>query len=405
LAESSVLGWEWHRSNKQKFNAVNEETILRRTYRTLAIAAGALAAASGAHAQSSVQLYGLMDLSFPTYITHADAKGNHLIGMGNADGEPWFSGSRWGLRGAEDLGGGTKLIFTLESEFVVANGNMEDPGQIFDRDAWVGIENDTYGKFTAGFQNTIARDAAAIYGDPYGSAKLRYEEGGWTNSNNFKQMIFYAAGATGTRYNNGLAWKKLFSNGIFASAGYAFSNSTSFASGSTYQAALGYNGGPFNVSAFYNHVNNTGFVDQTWSVGGNYTFGIARINAGYFRYLGNQGSLGQRQDNAWTVSFKLAPKGPFDYELGYQQMRVHNAAYNADGDIPNANTAHVFDATAGLHNGFKETLYASTFYHLSKRTELYLAGDYMRLHGGYTVGSTFGAKNQLELTTGVRTRF
>ena len=400
-----MLGWEWHRSNKQKFNAVNEETILRRTYRTLAIAAGALAAASGAHAQSNVQLYGLMDLSFPTYITHADAKGNHLIGMGNADGEPWFSGSRWGLRGAEDLGGGTKLIFTLESEFVVANGNMEDPGQIFDRDAWVGIENDTYGKFTAGFQNTIARDAAAIYGDPYGSAKLRYEEGGWTNSNNFKQMIFYAAGATGTRYNNGLAWKKLFSNGIFASAGYAFSNSTSFASGSTYQAALGYNGGPFNVSAFYNHVNNTGFVDQTWSVGGNYTFGIARINAGYFRYLGNQGSLGQRQDNAWTVSFKLAPKGPFDYELGYQQMRVHNAAYNADGDIPNANTAHVFDATAGLHNGFKETLYASTFYHLSKRTELYLAGDYMRLHGGYTVGSTFGAKNQLELTTGVRTRF
>ena len=399
-----MLGWEWHRSNKQKFNAVNEETILRRTYRTLAIAAGALAAASGAHAQSSVQLYGLMDLSFPTYITHADAKGNHVIGMGN-DGEPWFSGSRWGLRGAEDLGGGTKLIFTLESEFVVANGNMEDPGQIFDRDAWVGIENDTYGKFTAGFQNTIARDASAIYGDPYGSAKLRYEEGGWTNSNNFKQMIFYAAGATGTRYNNGLAWKKLFSNGIFASAGYAFSNSTSFASGSTYQAALGYNGGPFNVSAFYNHVNNTGFVDQTWSVGGNYTFGIARINAGYFRYLGNQGSLGQRQDNAWTVSFKLAPKGPFDYELGYQQMRVHNAAYNADGDIPNANTAHVFDATAGLHNGFKETLYASTFYHLSKRTELYLAGDYMRLHGGYTVGSTFGAKNQLELTTGVRTRF
>lgn len=399
-----MLRWEWHRSNKQKFNAVNEETILRRTYRTLAIAAGALAAASGAHAQSSVQLYGLMDLSFPTYITHADAKGNHVIGMGN-DGEPWFSGSRWGLRGAEDLGGGTKLIFTLESEFVVANGNMEDPGQIFDRDAWVGIENDTYGKFTAGFQNTIARDAAAIYGDPYGSAKLRYEEGGWTNSNNFKQMIFYAAGATGTRYNNGLAWKKLFSNGIFASAGYAFSNSTSFASGSTYQAALGYNGGPFNVSAFYNHVNNTGFVDQTWSVGGNYTFGIARINAGYFRYLGNQGSLGQRQDNAWTVSLKLAPKGPFDYELGYQQMRVHNAAYNADGDIPNANTAHVFDATAGLHNGFKETLYASTFYHLSKRTELYLAGDYMRLHGGYTVGSTFGAKNQLELTTGVRTRF
>jgi len=63
------------------------------------------------------------------------------------------------------------------------------------------------------------------------------------------------------------------------------------------------------------------------------------------------------------------------------------------------------DPTSGLHNGFKETLYGSVFYHLSKRTEVYLAGDYMRLHGGYTVGSTFGSTNQLELTTGVRTRF
>jgi predicted porin len=388
---------------RTQFQRSKEETILKKTYRTLALTAGALVA-TGAHAQSSVQLYGLMDLSVPTYITHADANGKHVLGMGN-DGEPWFSGSRWGLRGSEDLGGGNKLIFTLESEYVVANGQMEDPGQIFDRDAWVGLESDTIGKFTAGFQNTIARDASAIYGDPYGSAKLRYEEGGWTNSNNFKQMIFYAGSATGTRYNNGLAWKKLFNNGLFLSAGYAFSNSTAFATGSTYQAAIGYNGGPFNVSSFYSHVNNRGNTDQTWSVGGNYTFGIARLNAGYFRYLGNQGALGQRQDNAWTVSFKLAPKGALDYELGYQQMRVHNAAYNADGNIPNANLGGVFDPTQGVHNGFKETLYGSVFYHLSKRTELYVAGDYMKLHGGYTVGSTFGATNQLELTSGIRTRF
>jgi predicted porin len=104
------------------------------------------------------------------------------------------------------------------------------------------------------------------------------------------------------------------------------------------------------------------------------------------------------------VSFKLSPKGALDYELGYQQMRVHNAAYNADGDIPNANLG-AFDPTSGLHNGFKETLYGSIFYHLSKRTEVYLAGDYMKLHGGYTVGSTFGATNQIEVTSGIRTRF
>ena len=375
---------------------------MKQKYLAFAVAAGAMAASS-AHAQSNVQLYGLMDLSVPTYQSHADANGNHVIGMG-IGGEPWFSGSRWGLKGAEDIGNGTKIIFRLESEYRVSDGQMEDPGQLFDRDAWVGVENDTFGKLTAGFQNTIARDASAIYGDPYGSAQLTTEEGGWTNANNFKQMIFYAASATGTRYENGLAWKKLFSNGIFASAGYAFGNSTSFGSNANYQFALGYNGGPFNVSTFYSHVNREGFTNQSYSVGGNYTFGILRTNAGYFRYWGNQGALGQRQDNAWTVSFKLSPKGAFDYELGYQQMRVHNAAYNSDGDIPNANIG-AFDPTSGTHNGYKETLYGSIFYHLSKRTEVYLAADYMRLHGGYTVGSTFGATNQVEATTGIRTRF
>ena len=105
---------------------------MKRKCLTLAFAAGAFAA-TGAHAQSSVQLYGLMDLSVPTYQSHANANGDHVIGMG-IGGEPWFSGSRWGLRGAEDIGGGSKIIFRLESEYVVANGQMEDPGRIFDRD-------------------------------------------------------------------------------------------------------------------------------------------------------------------------------------------------------------------------------------------------------------------------------
>ncbi|WP_120348004.1 porin [Paraburkholderia fungorum] len=376
---------------------------LKQKYMTLAVAAGALAA-SGAHAQSSVQLYGLIDLSAVAYTTNADAAGKHVIGMGHA-GEPWFSGSRWGVHGAEDIGGGNKIIFKLESEFVAANGNMEDPGQLFDRDSWVGVENATIGQVTAGFQDTVAKDFSGLYADPYVSAKFSTNEGAYTNSNNFKQLVFYAAGPTGTRSENGIQWRKLFSNGIYAAAGYQFSNSTQFANGSGYQAALGWNVGPASIGGFYSHTNNGGFTDQTYSVGGDYRFGIGRVNAGYFHYTGKQGSLPDREDNAWTVSFKLAPKGPFDYELGYQQMHVKNAAYNSDGDIPNANSG-AFDTTATtVHNGYKETVYASAFYHLSKRTEVYLAADYMKLHGGYTVSTTFGHNNQLEVATGIRTRF
>ncbi len=275
----------------------------------LLVASTGVLAVGSAHAQSNVQLYGLMDLSAVSYQTNANADGKHVISMG-INGEPWFSGSRFGMKGAEDLGGGLKAIFRLEAEYRVSDGAMEDPGQIFDRDAWVGVESDTIGKFTAGFQNTIARDASAIYGDPYTSARLSTEEGGWTNTNNFKQLIFYAGSATGTRYENGLAWKKLWNNGIFTSAGHAFGNKTSFGNNATYSVALGYDGGPFNVSSFYNHVNNNGFTNKAYSVGGNYTYSIFRVNAGYFHYTGDQGALGQRRDNAWTVSFKLAPKVP-----------------------------------------------------------------------------------------------
>jgi predicted porin len=392
---------------KTKFQRSKEETILKKTYRTLALTASALVA-TGAHAQSSVQLYGLIDLSAVAYTTNANAAGNHLIAMGHPNdvgGEPWFSGSRWGLHGTEDIGGGNKIIFRLESEFVATSGNMEDAGQLFDRDSWVGLVNPTLGQVTVGFQDTVSKDFSGLYGDPYVSSTFSTKEGAYTNSNNFKQLVFYAAGPTGTRSENSVAWKKLFSNGVYAAADYQFSNSTQFATGSGYQAALGYNGPNFSVGGFYNHTNNGGFVDQTESIGGDFRFGIGRVNAGYFHYTGKQGSLPDRVDNAWTVSMKIAPHGPMDYELGYQQMHVKNAAYNTDGAIPNANSGLFDPAATTVHSGYKETVYASTFYHLSKRTELYLAADYMRLHSGYTVATTFGHNNQFEVATGIRTRF
>jgi predicted porin len=84
-------------------------------------------------------------------------------------------------------------------------------------------------------------------------------------------------------------------------------------------------------------------------------------------------------------------------------MHASNAAFNSDVGMANANLG--FDPDTGTGSGYKETLYGSVFYHLSKRTEVYVAGDYMKLHKGYVVSTTFGAKNPLELTTGIGTCF
>ncbi|CAN5510721.1 porin [soil metagenome] len=73
--------------------------------------------ATAAMAQSTVTLYGLVDAGF-----------NHVSGLKNGSSNGIASGimegSRWGLKGSEDLGGGYKAIFTLESRFEADTGSV-----------------------------------------------------------------------------------------------------------------------------------------------------------------------------------------------------------------------------------------------------------------------------------------
>lgn len=106
--------------------------------------------ASTTHAQSSVTLYGIIDTGIE-YVSHANAAGDSLVRM------PAITGSlpsRWGLRGVEDLGGGLKALFTLESGFNVRGGDMGQGGRLFGRQAWVGLDSQ-YGTLTFGRQYTM----------------------------------------------------------------------------------------------------------------------------------------------------------------------------------------------------------------------------------------------------------
>src|SRR5258705_7304279 len=69
------------------------------------ISLAALASAGAAHAQSSVTLYGTIDTSL-TYVHNAQGN-NNLWALGNSSAGN-LSGTRWGLKGSEDLGSGLK---------------------------------------------------------------------------------------------------------------------------------------------------------------------------------------------------------------------------------------------------------------------------------------------------------
>ena len=99
--------------------------------KTLMVAALTGVFATAAHAQSSVTLYGLIDAG----ITYSNNQAGHSAWQATSG---TVNGSRWGLRGSEDLGGGLKAIFTLENGFSIMNGTSKQSSRMFGRQAFVG---------------------------------------------------------------------------------------------------------------------------------------------------------------------------------------------------------------------------------------------------------------------------
>ncbi|UVE68963.1 porin [Burkholderia pyrrocinia] len=139
------------------------------TPRRIAAAVAALAVTQGAHALSSVTLYGDVDTGI-TYTnnvqtTGADGavRGGHAWQMTGGASAP----SRIGLTGSEDIGGGTAVTFKLENSFWMNSGSLLQTDTLFNQNAWVGLSNDRYGTLTVGRQfdsytTTLAPYASSV---------------------------------------------------------------------------------------------------------------------------------------------------------------------------------------------------------------------------------------------------
>ncbi|AET94365.1 porin [Caballeronia cordobensis] len=101
--------------------------------------------ASAASAQSSVTLYGVVDV-WMQYLNNGGQSSVSERSGGN-------TGSMIGFKGKEDLGGGLSAIFTLEGGFNTNNGAFfADSSTMFYRQAWVGLSHEKYGTLTFGRQ-------------------------------------------------------------------------------------------------------------------------------------------------------------------------------------------------------------------------------------------------------------
>jgi predicted porin len=232
-------------------------------------AVGAFAGA--AQAQSSVTVYGILDVGFQGVTTRAPYSSNNMTEINtNATrftGEGSESTSRLGFRGMEDLGGGTRAFFTVEFQLSPTDQTLSgNTGNgLFNRQTFAGIGQKGIGQIAIGTQYTPVHNAVA-----------RTDPG---QANNMLGNVIYAvnastgSGQTATsytvRYNNSLTFQTDRFAGVQVNGIYVNNNSNS--NGSVSQTI---NGTAWTASAT---PNNSQIGNQAAGLGLNYT-GIQKLN-------------------------------------------------------------------------------------------------------------------------------
>jgi predicted porin len=380
---------------------------------TAALAAFSALAAPSAEAQSNVTLYGIIDAGI-SYVDNAARTGGSDSLVKYDDGVA--QGSRWGLKGAEDLGGGLKAIFTLENGFNSGTGALGQGGAEFGRQAFVGISKNDVGSLTFGRQYSFSTDYL-------GGA---YAIGGQTVAGNYAYHINDVDQLTSSRINNSVKFSSASFYGVTFGAMYGFSNQAgAFAGGPTtttvtgssraYSFGLNYKAGPLGIGAAYTDIHYPGSSTPTFStnlanitqanikdlrtfgVGANYAVGAATIFGLWTSTRFEPVAGASSKFNAFDIGGKYAFTPALTAGLGYSYM---NLTDNAKGHW------HQFDA--------------SVDYALSKRTDVYMLGIYQKASGrngtqdvqaqigsatSYFGTSGVGENDQLAFRVGIRHKF
>ena len=145
--------------------------------------AGALAAPAVALAQaSSVQIYGRANVGFSNVEADGATSGVNM----KSRNQVYDQGSRLGFRGTENLGGGLKAVFQLESGVNFDTGSQTgadgtanaSTGFLASRDSWAGIEGN-WGRVTFGRQSIWWTNANDLTQAAYINVGVQFATGGF----------------------------------------------------------------------------------------------------------------------------------------------------------------------------------------------------------------------------------
>ncbi len=366
------------------------------------IALAVLALASGAAGAQSVTLYGLVDTGIE-YVSHANSSGNGLVRIPSVTGT---LPSRWGLRGAEDLGGGVKAVFTLESGFNTDTGTAGQGGRLFGRQAWVGLAG-SYGTLTLGRQYSMSflslGDADLLGPSQYAIGSLDTYIPNARTDNTVAYKGTFGGLTAGATY----AFGRDATGGVPASGTCAGEQAGSASSCRTVSAMLKYDAATFGVAGAYE--------EQRGGAGATASFfnGSAPIP------FTNAGDKDRR-----LIANGYARLGPAKLGIGWIGRALMSAAGDVRSNLYFINGSYPLTAALTLDAGLLRIINTDQgrsatmavlrgVYALSRRTALYAQTGYLwnSANAQYTVsggggGTTPGrGVNQLGAMVGMRHAF
>ncbi|SDE04693.1 porin [Paraburkholderia lycopersici] len=342
----------------------------------LLMASVGLASGTACASGSSVVLYGILDTSIE-YLTNAGGTSSTPHSVLRETSGSWYS-DRVGLKGTEDLGNGYAAIFTLESGFNIGNGALLQGGRLFGRQAFVGLDT-PFGAVTFGRQKTV------LYDYLLGLDPLSWSSYGLDDQDT--QVVNRA------------------------------DNSVKYVT----------NIGPFNFDAMYSFgydsVSGSGplpgqfRVGKEYDIGGEYASGPATLAIIFEQRNGNSSGTGNQKEQRFVAAGSYA----------FSQMKFFGGyEWYMSSVIATAQHQNMFYAGAQYRVTVPLQLSAAIFYHdirsadqrpvsfgvqadyaLSKQTQLYIEGTYVKNSNGSDLGASgFGSsivagRNQTAVAAGI----
>jgi len=336
--------------------------------KTLLALAALTAFAGVASAQSSVTLFGIVDLAVGSV-----KNGNTTLKQMSSN---QLSSNRLGFRGVEDLGGGMRAGFWLEG--AMSNDDGNPGGLTFQRRSTVSLMGG-FGEIRLGRDYTATFLNKTVF-DPFGT-------NGLGSSLNVASTLGSGAG-TLVRANNVVGYFLPAMGGVYGQLQVAMGEGTV---GNKYVGGrVGYAGGPVNVAIAYGKTyKNDGaasgapmFSDfKDFNIGGSYNLGFMTLMAQYNKIDYDPGNVANdKRDQKIALFGMTVPFGASTLKFSY---------INAKGT--QGSSATDFDAKQ-ITFGYQ--------YDLSKRTSIYATASSLNNDGDATSGARFTIGQGVPMTRG-----